>query len=213
MVERASNLISIIIIMNKTAGIIITVVVVAVGVIALIAGSGDDQTQAPSPGYGEQPTQPEVQDTEESSQTSPDQQTQQGSTLDYNSQEPTTPAEPETSTDETERDGTTAIDNTEEDTTTSEQDSVSDGDQVIDMTVGNLFYDPTSASAQVGQEVTVNMDVSGTHTFTIDELGVDKRISSGQETVTFAPDQSGTYTYYCTIHGEGAMSGTLTVRQ
>jgi plastocyanin len=73
-------------------------------------------------------------------------------------------------------------------------------------------FDPSSLSAAAGSEVTVEVtnDGSNPHTFTIDDLEVDtETIASGESaSATFTmPDSS--VSFYCAIHGEAVMSGTI----
>ncbi len=78
-------------------------------------------------------------------------------------------------------------------------------------TVDNSF-DPASLAAPPGSEVTVEVtnDGSNPHTFTIDDLDVDtETIASGvSATATFTMPEA-SVAFYCVIHGEDAMSGTI----
>ena len=79
-------------------------------------------------------------------------------------------------------------------------------------------FDQTELHAHVGETVALRLDNSDntTHTFTIDELGVDVSMLPGESSVAlFRPTQPGTYTFYCKPHydpttGQG-MHGTLIV--
>lgn len=86
----------------------------------------------------------------------------------------------------------------------------------IEMESGNFFFAPNAITAEVGQEITINFaNNSGTHTFAIDELGIDEFIVEG-ESLTFSADlDPGTYSFYCSVgsHRELGMEGTLTVLQ
>ncbi|HEX2240696.1 MAG TPA: cupredoxin domain-containing protein [Actinomycetota bacterium] len=72
-------------------------------------------------------------------------------------------------------------------------------------------FEPASLSAPSGSEVTVEVtnDGSNPHTFTIDDLADTSTIAAGETaSASFTmPDES--VTFYCTIHGEDAMSGTI----
>lgn len=90
----------------------------------------------------------------------------------------------------------------------------------LDVTLKGLDtfkYEPTTITAQVGQEVNVTLDNVGVleHSFVIDELGVTtENVAAGQQkVVSFTPQTAGTYTFYCHIpaHKEAGMVGTLTV--
>ena len=83
----------------------------------------------------------------------------------------------------------------------------------VSIRAGNFFFSPDTISVSTGDEVTVNIQNSGFHTFTVDELGVNETLRSGQETVTFTANKSGTFEYYCAVpgHRERGMFGSLTV--
>lgn len=79
---------------------------------------------------------------------------------------------------------------------------------------GSFFFSPNVIEVEAGREVEVTINAKGTHTFTIDELGVDETTSTGSTTVTFTPDTPGTYTFYCAIpgHRSQGQEGTLIVK-
>ena len=82
----------------------------------------------------------------------------------------------------------------------------------LQVTAVDNSFDPNTLSAPAGSEVTVELTNEGNnpHTFTIDDPEVDTGGVDGGDsaTVTFAmPDAP--VTFYCTIHGEDTMSGTL----
>lgn len=83
----------------------------------------------------------------------------------------------------------------------------------VSIQAGNFFFSPDILSVSKGDEVTVNIQNSGFHTFTVDELGVNETLRSDQETVTFTANKSGTFEYYCAVpgHRERGMFGSLTV--
>lgn len=76
-------------------------------------------------------------------------------------------------------------------------------------------FGPSMLTVAGGQEVTIDLRNNGqnSHTFTIDELGVDTGIvEPGEEaSATFAVPESGEIEFYCTVHGREVMSGTITV--
>jgi plastocyanin len=87
-----------------------------------------------------------------------------------------------------------------------------------ELRTSNFAFDTTELHVVAGQTVAlrlVNTD-NTTHTFTIDELGVDVPILPGDGNVAvFRPTQPGTYVFYCKPHydrttGQG-MHGTLVV--
>lgn len=82
----------------------------------------------------------------------------------------------------------------------------------LQVTAADNSFDPNTLSAPAGSEVTVELtnDGNNPHTFTIDDPEVDTGGVEGGDsaTVTFTmPDAP--VTFYCTIHGEDTMSGTL----
>jgi plastocyanin len=87
-----------------------------------------------------------------------------------------------------------------------------------ELRTSNFGFDQTELHVVAGETVAlrlVNTD-NTTHTFTIDELGVDVPILPGDGNVAvFRPTQPGTYIFYCKPHydpatGQG-MHGTLVV--
>jgi plastocyanin len=75
-------------------------------------------------------------------------------------------------------------------------------------------YQPAQLTGRVGQQLTLSLRNTGAtpHTFTITGLvdsGVVAAGATGQ--AQFTPTATGTLTYFCTVHGQAAMSGTLTV--
>ena len=47
------------------------------------------------------------------------------------------------------------------------------------------------------------------HTFTIDELDINVAVAPGETKYITIPNQTGTYTFYCVIHRQRGMTGTL----
>ena len=84
----------------------------------------------------------------------------------------------------------------------------------IKVEIVDLAFKPESLSATAGKEVTLELKNSGTqpHTFTITGLVDSGRIEAGQtKTISFTLGQAGSLTFFCTVHGQGTMSGKLTV--
>ncbi len=73
-------------------------------------------------------------------------------------------------------------------------------------------FEPSSLSAAAGGEVTVEVtnDGENPHTFTIDDPEVDtSTIAAGESaSVAFTMPETAV-TFYCAIHGEDKMSGTI----
>ena len=82
----------------------------------------------------------------------------------------------------------------------------------LEVTAEDNSFDPSSLEAPAGSEVTVELtnDGNNPHTFTIDDPEADTGSvdGGGSGTATFTmPDTS--VAFYCAIHGETAMSGTV----
>lgn len=91
--------------------------------------------------------------------------------------------------------------------------------QALSFTVsGSEFaFSPSEISAKVGQPVKLTFKNTGKfpHNLTITELNVQsKTIQPGEEdTITFTPEKTGSFTFICTIpgHADRGMKGTLKV--
>ena len=92
--------------------------------------------------------------------------------------------------------------------------------EVKSLTVsGSEFaFSPNMLSVNKGDTVNVTFTNNGKfpHNFVIAELNVQsKTVSPGEsDTVTFTSDQTGTFTYFCSVptHEDKGMVGTLTVQ-
>jgi len=76
--------------------------------------------------------------------------------------------------------------------------------------VGDNFYTPTSVSIAVGDTVTWRNNGQAQHSATANDGSFDTGVfgPGGSRSATF--DSSGTFSYYCTVHGQ-AQSGTVRV--
>jgi len=85
--------------------------------------------------------------------------------------------------------------------------------QERNLTSGNLFFSPKILTVVKYKPVKINIQNTGTHTFTIDELGVEVLLRKSFETVKFTPATSGTFEYYCSVpgHRESGQFGSLMV--
>jgi len=86
--------------------------------------------------------------------------------------------------------------------------------QTFNMVSQNLFFSPAPLSVPKGTMVTLKIQNTGRHTFTIDALRLNQSLASGVNTAMFTANQSGTFEYYCAVpgHREGGMLGTLKVQ-
>ena len=83
----------------------------------------------------------------------------------------------------------------------------------LSMVSGGFFFNPKNLTLTKDQPVSITMQNSGIHTFTIDELNVNVPLRGSSATVKFTPTKSGTFEYYCAIpgHRESGMFGSLIV--
>ncbi|HLF79720.1 MAG TPA: cupredoxin domain-containing protein [Dehalococcoidia bacterium] len=81
----------------------------------------------------------------------------------------------------------------------------------------NMFeygYSPSAFNVRVGQPVNLNLTNSGRlpHTFTLAGVTNSGPVAPGlSRTLQFTANQTGTFMFYCTIHGPNLMSGRITV--
>lgn len=99
-----------------------------------------------------------------------------------------------------------------EDETGNEEETDGEVAVALEVSAVDNSFDPSTLSAAAGSEVTVEVtnDGSNPHTFTIDDLEVDTGsiAGGGSASATFTmPDSS--VDFYCAIHGESTMSGTI----
>lgn len=89
----------------------------------------------------------------------------------------------------------------------------------IDIMVTAKFaaFDPSTITVAKGQKVKLTItSTDAPHTFTIDELGINVAVGTGQ-TVTkeFTVEKAGTFAFYCAVPGHrgAGMEGTLKVTE
>ncbi|HWC29173.1 MAG TPA: cupredoxin domain-containing protein [Dehalococcoidia bacterium] len=90
----------------------------------------------------------------------------------------------------------------------------SDNDEAIEVRMVDFGYEPRSITVRANQPVAIELENDGAqpHTFTIANVVDSQRVEAGQsKPIAFSPAQTGTFTFFCTIHGQASMSGTLTV--
>jgi len=93
--------------------------------------------------------------------------------------------------------------------------SGSDGDSGrIEVRMVDFAYEAKPLTGRVGQSVMLDLKNDGAqpHTFTIAGVVDSQRVEAGQsKSISFTPGQAGSLTFFCTVHGQAAMSGTMTV--
>ena len=93
-------------------------------------------------------------------------------------------------------------------------DSSGGASQATALDMVDIGYEPESLTATAGRELTIALKNAGAqpHTFTITGVVDSGRMDGGaSKNVTFTPASAGRLTFFCTVHGQAAMSGTLTV--
>lgn len=98
----------------------------------------------------------------------------------------------------------------------SEEKTTTEVEKVTQVKVYKYAFDPAQLEAKVGEKVKLEITSLDTeHTFTIDELNINQKITTGGTAVVeFTPTQLGEFTYYSNIledKGKG-MVGKLTVK-
>ena len=84
----------------------------------------------------------------------------------------------------------------------------SPGGNVVEVTIDNFAFDPSTLDLEVGDVVRWSNEQSVTHTVTSNDDLWDATVSSGS-TIEFTFDEAGTFPYFCAIHP--SMTGTLEV--
>lgn len=87
-----------------------------------------------------------------------------------------------------------------------------EGVQRVELVSGNFFFEPNELSVKEGKVEVAIKEISGFHTFVIDELGVKETLKTGKTFSFEAP--AGTYEFYCDVpgHREAGMVGTSNVQ-
>ena len=84
----------------------------------------------------------------------------------------------------------------------------------FELEADDSYFGPTVLEGEAGQTLRVALHNEGdaSHTFTIDESGIDEEIQPGAEaTVDVTFPQSGALVFYCRFHRGGGMLGALSV--
>lgn len=86
--------------------------------------------------------------------------------------------------------------------------ATNDAARAITIDAKNFAYSQKEIRVKRGEPVTLTLTVSdGFHDLVVDELGVrTKKMSKGQaDVVTFTPEKTGTFEYYCSVGTHRAM--------
>lgn len=78
------------------------------------------------------------------------------------------------------------------------------------VTATDFAFDPDDVTVGPGETITLRNDGDAEHSFTIDDPEIDAEAHGGEEAEADAPDEPGTYEFYCRYHPD-QMTGTLTV--
>jgi plastocyanin len=83
----------------------------------------------------------------------------------------------------------------------------------LDVVVDDYYFAPTFIKVAAGQKVTIKLDNEGTdpHTFTSDELGVDKEVGPGKSAKVKVriPSDVEAVQYFCQFHDSLGMQGAF----
>ncbi|HXF71927.1 MAG TPA: cupredoxin domain-containing protein [Actinomycetota bacterium] len=88
------------------------------------------------------------------------------------------------------------------------------GETEVRLEADDFYFEPTVLEGSAGQQLTIEVENEGnaTHTFTIDEQGIDEELSpGGSATVTVTFPDSGQVVFYCRFHRTQGMLGALEV--
>jgi len=77
--------------------------------------------------------------------------------------------------------------------------------------VGDNFYDPNAKTVGPGSSITWRWNGSLPHSVTFNAGGGSSAVQTNGTFVRTFPT-AGQFTYFCTVHGAGVMSGTVTVQ-
>lgn len=87
--------------------------------------------------------------------------------------------------------------------------------QEIKVNMANLMFDPATITIRSGLPYRLTLSSKGSHTFTVDKLGINFVVASGEtKTFNLKVAKPGTYDVYCATPGhlEAGMAGKLIVQ-
>lgn len=103
----------------------------------------------------------------------------------------------------------------EEEAATSEPEMIAnEKTEELKVSLINLKFSPSSLTIKAGQSYKLTLTSKGPHTYTVDKLGINFAVDSGQtKTFDLKVTRKGTYDVYCATpgHQEGGMVGKLVV--
>lgn len=99
--------------------------------------------------------------------------------------------------------------------------STVNADRADETIVSKSFeFEPKKVTVAGGSTIAVRNSDPFFHTFTIDELGIDEKLTAGDQILIEIPDRAGSYVFYCVPHTEpddpdpeSDMAGRLTVEE
>lgn len=101
----------------------------------------------------------------------------------------------------------------EEDKTMMDEEAASPEPVTIAVTARNYIFSPSAIRVKKGQEVTLNFQNTGKHTFTVKGLGIDKLLNVVTSSLTFTAEKNGEFELICSVpgHKERGMKGKVIV--
>lgn len=84
----------------------------------------------------------------------------------------------------------------------------------LTLELDDQYFEPTFVRAPGGVTVTITLDNRGdvSHTFTVDELGIDEQVAPGDAaTVDVMLPDAGQLAFYCRLHVAAGMQGAFVV--
>ena len=79
------------------------------------------------------------------------------------------------------------------------------------VSIGDNFYNPVSVAVSTGESVLWEWTGDNPHTVTFDDMNITSSSTQTSGTFTATFPNSGTFTYFCSVHGRTVMSGQVVV--
>ena len=77
--------------------------------------------------------------------------------------------------------------------------------------IGDNFYNPDSVAVSTGESVLWAWTSSNPHTVTFDDVNITSSGTRTSGTFTATFPNSGTFAYFCSVHGRALMNGQVVV--